>query len=206
MARIRYLIRRLSVQAMLSYAQPIGEDQYSFSLTPAQTKSIIMGDGETWQEDNAIFFQAMCILRGSEYEQPTEDALLSDLSDVLLYLDFKGIFDRDADNPKAALMQKKTEAMFSPEGITLNFGQGDARYLAFERSGSMSRSAVLSFVRADVYEELFRRMTVGMTLGVCQLSKLYAYNGLLFSSGTRIETYMLWEKDAIVVIDTPTAV
>ena len=65
MARIRYLIRRLSVQAMLSYAQPIGEDQYSFSLTPAQTKSIIMGDGETWQEDNAIFFQAMCILNGS---------------------------------------------------------------------------------------------------------------------------------------------
>ena len=206
MARIRYLIRRLSVQAMLSYAQPIGEDQYSFSLTPAQTKSIIMGDGETWQEDNAIFFQAMCILRGSEYEQPTEDALLSDLSDVLLYLDFKGIFDRDADNLKAALMQKKTEAMFSPEGITLNFGQGDARYLAFERSGSMSRSAVLSFVRADIYEELSRRMTVGMTLGVCQLSKLYAYNGLLFSSGTRIETDMLWDKDAIVVIDNPTAV
>lgn len=206
MAKLRYLIRRLSVQAMLSYAQPIGEDQYAFSLTPAQTKEVIMGDGETWQEDNAIFFQTMCILRGSEYEQPTEDALLSDLSDVLLYLDFKGIFDRDADNPKAALMQKKTEAMFSPEGITLNFGQGDARYLAFERSGSMSRNAVLSFVRVDIYEELSRRMTVGMTLGVCQLSKLYAYNGLLFSSGTRIETDMLWEKDAIVVIDNPTAV
>ena len=206
MARIRYLIRRLSVRAMLSYAQPIGEDQYTFSLTPAQTKEVIMGDGDTWQEDNAIFFQTMCVLHGSEYEQPTEDALLSDLSDVLLYLDFKGIFDRDADNPKAALMQKKTEAMFSPEGITLNFGQGDARYLAFERSGSMSRSAVLSFVRADIYEELSRRMTVGMTLGVCQLSKLYAYNGLLFSSGTRIETDMLWDKDAIVVIDNPTAV
>ena len=206
MAKLRYLIRRLSVQAMLSYAKPTDQGTYSFSLTPAQTKSIIMGDGETWQEDNAIFFQTMCVLHGSEYEPPTEDALLSDLSDVLLYLDFKGIFDRDADNPKAALMQKKTEAMFSPEGITLNFGQGDARCLAFERSGSMSRSAVLSFVRADIYEALSRRMTVGMTLGVCQLSKLYAYNGLLFSSGTRIETDMLWEKDAIVVIDNPTAV
>lgn len=206
MARIRYLIRRLSVRAMLSYAQPIGEDQYSFSLTPAQTKEVIMGDGETWQEDNAIFFQAMCILRGEKYKEPTSNTLISDLADVILYLDFKGIFDRDAENPKVALMQKKTEAMFSPDGITLNFGQGDARYLAFERSGSMSRSAVLSFVRADIYEELSRRMTVGMTLGVCQLSKLYAYNGLLFSSGTRIETDMLWEKDAIVVIDNPTAV
>lgn len=206
MARIRYLIRRLSVQAMLSYAKPIDKEHYSFALTPAQTKSVIMGDGDTWQEDNAIFFQAMCILRGEKYKEPTSDTLISDLAEAILYLDFKGIFDRDADNPKAAIMQKKTEAMFSRVGITLNFGQGDARYLAFERSGSMSRSAVLSFVRADVYEELFRRMTVGMTLGVCQLSKLYAYNGLLFSSGTRIETDMLWEKDAIVVIDNPTAV
>ncbi len=206
MAKLRYLIRRLSVQAMLSYAKPNDQGTYSFALTPAQTKSIIMGDGDTWQEDNAIFFQAMCILRGEKYKEPSSDTLISDLADVILYLDFKGIFDRDADNPKAALMQKKTEAMFSPEGITLNFGQGDARYLAFERSGSMSRSAVLSFVRADIYEELSRRMTVGMTLGVCQLSKLYAYNGLLFSSGTRIETDMLWDKDAIVVIDNPTAV
>lgn len=206
MAKLRYLIRRLSVSAMLSYAQPIGEDQYTFSLTPAQTKEVIMGDGETWQEDNAIFFQTMCVLRGEKYRQPTSDTLISDLADVILYLDFKGIFDRDAENPKAALIQKKTEAMFSPDGITLNFGQGDARYLAFERSGSMSRNAILSFVRADIYEELSRRMTVGMTLGVCQLSKLYAYNGLLFSSGTRIETDMLWEKDAIVVIDNPTAV
>ena len=40
MAKLRYFIRRLSVQA----------------------KSIIMGGG---QEDNAIFFQAMCILNGS---------------------------------------------------------------------------------------------------------------------------------------------
>lgn len=206
MAKLRYLIRRLSVQAMLSYAKPINQGTYSFALTPAQTKSIIMGDGETWQEDNAIFFQTMCVLRGEKYRQPTSDTLISDLADVILYLDFKGIFDRDADNPKAALMQKKTEAMFSPEGITLNFGQGDARYLAFERSGSMSRNAVLSFVRADIYEELSRRMTVGMTLGVCQLSKLYAYNGLLFSSGTRIETDLLWDKDAIVVVDNPTAV
>ena len=206
MAKLRYLIRRLSVQAMLSYAKPNDQGTYSFALTPAQTKSVIMGDGETWQEDNAIFFQAMCVLRGEKYRQPTSDTLISDLADVIFYLDFKGIFDRDADNPKVALMQKKTEAMFSPEGITLNFGQGDARYLAFERSGSMSRSAVLSFVRADIYEELSRRMTVGMTPGVCQLSKLYAYNGLLFSSGTRIETDMLWDKDAIVVIDNPTAV
>ena len=103
-------------------------------------------------------------------------------------------------------MQKKTESMFRPEGITLDFGHGSMRYLAFERSGSMSRNAKLSFVRADVYDALRRRMMVGMTVGDCQLSKLYAYNGLVFSGGTRIETDLLWEKDSIVVIDNPTAV
>ena len=80
------------------------------------------------------------------------------------------------------------------------------RYLAFERSGSMSRNAKLSFVSADVYDALRSRMMVDMTIGNCQLSKLYAYNGLLFSSGTRIEMDMLWDKDAIVVIDNPTVV
>ena len=82
MAKLRYLIRRLSVQAMLSYAKPTDQEHYSFALTPAQTKSIIMGDGDTWQEDNAIFFQAMCILRGEKYKEPTSDTLISDLADV----------------------------------------------------------------------------------------------------------------------------
>lgn len=127
MTRIRYLIRRLLVQAMLSYAQLIGEDQYAFSLTPAQTKEVVMGDGDTWQEDNAIFFQTMCVLHGNEYKQPTEDSLLSDLSDILLYLDFKGIFDRDSGNQKAALIQKKAEALFLPDGITLDFGHVEMR-------------------------------------------------------------------------------
>ena len=124
MAKLRYLIQRLSVQAMLSYAKPTDQGTYSFALTPAQTKSVIMGDGDTWQEDNAIFFQAMCILHGSKYEQPPEDALLSDLSDVLLYLDFKGIFDRDADNPKAALMQKKDRSHVFPGGDHIEFRSG----------------------------------------------------------------------------------
>lgn len=205
MAQIRYAIRRLSVSAMLSYAKPNG-DGYTFNLNIPQTKSVIMGTGNTWQEDNAIFFQTMCVLHGDGYSQPAEDTMIHDLADVILYLDFSGIFDRDDTNAIVSLMQIKTEAMFSPDGITLNFGHGEMKYLAFERSGSMSREGRLSFVRADVYDELKKRMTMDVELGVCQLSKLYAYNGLLFSSGTRIETDSLWSNDAIVVIDNPTAV
>lgn len=206
MAQIRYLIKRLSVPAMLPYAKLSGEDVYSFDLSAAQTKGVVMGNGETLQEENAVFFQAMCTLHGDNYVSPTEDTVIDDLSDVILYLDFVGIFDRDENDPKVALMQKKTEAMFRPDGITLDFGHGKNRYIAFERSANMSRKAKLSFVREDIYDRLKERITVGMKLGVCQLSKLYAYNGLMFSSGKRIETDMLWDKDAIVVIENPTAV
>ena len=206
MAQIRYVIRRLSVSAMLPYAKLIGEGKYSFSLTSAQTKSVIMGNGNTMQEDNAIFFQAMCVLHGNGYSQPTEDSVIADLADVILYLDFSGIFDSDENDTNVALMQKKTESLFGPDGITLDFGHGEAKYYAFERSASMSRESKLSFVRTDVYNELRKRMSVGMTFGVCQLSKLYAYNGLMFSGGTRIETDMLWERDSVIVINNPTDV
>lgn len=206
MAQIRYIIRRLSIQNMLSYAKRNENGRYCFELTPAQTKAVVSGKGETLQDDNAIFFQIMCLLHGDNYVQPDEDTIIHDLEDVILYFDFSGIFDRDENNPKVQLMQKKTEALFYPDGITLDFGHGKMKYIAFERSGSMSRECKLSFVRADIYEKLKERMTVGMKLGTCQLSKLHAYNGLLFSSGTRIETNMLWGKDAIVVIDNPTAV
>ena len=67
----------------------------------------------------------------------------------------------------------------------------------------MSRHARLSFVRADVYEPLRERMMLGMKIGICQLSKLYAYNGLMFSSGTRVECDGLFDPDSIVVIDDP---
>ncbi len=191
---------------MLFYAKPISDDIYSFDLTEAQTASVLMGNGVTMQEDIAIFVQDMCVLHGYKYEQPTENTVISDLCDIMLYLDFKGIFDHDASNPKVALMQKKTESMFRPEGITLDFGHSGMRYLAFENSGSMSRNAKLSFVRSDIYDALCRRMMVCMTIGNCHLSKPYAYNGLLFSNRTRIETNMLWEKHGIFVIDNSTAV
>ena len=41
----------------------------------------------------------------------------------------------------------------------------------------MSRQARLSFIREDFYDAVRRRIMMDMTIGDCQLSKLYAYNG-----------------------------
>ena len=127
-------------------------------------------------------FKLCYILHGNKYQSPMEDTLVSDLSDVICYVDFSNIFDRNAAQNRHAVRQKKAESMFRPEGISLDFGSGTHRYLAFERSNSMSHKEQLSFVREAIFEPLRRRIMLGMKIGPCQLSKLYAYNGLMLSS------------------------
>ncbi|MBD5153604.1 MAG: hypothetical protein HDT15_00625 [Oscillibacter sp.] len=93
--------------------------------------------------------------------------------------------------------------MFRPEGIGLDFGSGEHRYLAFERSNSMSRQARLSFIRADFYDAVRRRIMLDMEINQCQLSKLYAYNGLMLSSGTRVDGIGIDNPHRVIVIDNP---
>jgi hypothetical protein len=93
--------------------------------------------------------------------------------------------------------------MFRPEGIKINFGKEDHVYIAFERSASMSRENRLAFVRADVYESLRERMMLGMNIGDCQLSKFYAYNALLFTSGARYNNTSILSDKKIIVIKNP---
>ena len=87
--------------------------------------------------------------------------------------------------------------------MSLDFGSGPHRYLAFERSGSMSRQARLSFIREDFYDAVRRRIMMDMTIGDCQLSKLYAYNGLMLSSGIRIDGIDIDRPHRVVVVDNP---
>ena len=156
----------------------------------------------TQQDDCPMFHQAMRLLKGDEclgYDDREA------LSEVFLYVDFSGIFDRRPVG-KVAELQKKAEWMFRPEGIRLCLRVQTHRYIAFERSASMSRNSKLCFVREDVYEPLKERMMLGMTIGKCQLSKLYAYNGLLFTGGQRIDSGALLDPRRIIVIDNPKSI
>ena len=156
----------------------------------------------TQQDDCHMFHQAMRLLKGDErFGYADGDAL----SEVFVYIDFSGIFDRRPVG-KVAELQRKAEWMFRPEGIRLCLRVQTHRYIAFERSASMSRNSKLCFVREDLYEPLKERMMLGMTIGECQLSKLYAYNGLLFTGGRRIDSSGLLNDRQIIVIDNPKSV
>ena len=187
---MRYIIPEISAQTVLS-------SEHTIDLSEPTRKWLIT---ERQQEDCAMFYQAMKVLGKQPEGWPCRD-----LCDVLIYLDFSGIFDRKPVG-KVLELQKKAERLFRPEGFSLDFGNGSHRYIAFERSASKSRANHLSFVREDVYAPLRERMMLGMDIGVCQLSKLYAYNALMYTDGERVADEGLLYPEKIIVIDNPKSI
>lgn len=196
-----YIIAEISAITLAQNARMTAEGTYSFSLDLSEQANRV-SYRETTQADCPIFHQALCVLKdrlGSRFHSLPEERKLFP---YIVYVDFKGIYDRSR-RGKNAVMQRIADDMFRPEGITLEFGQGEHRFFAFERSASMSRDCRLSFVSEEIYTELRERMMLGMTIGTCQLSKLYAYNGLLFTGGTRIESDTLFDPRRIILVDNP---
>lgn len=203
MPLVKYRIYELSARAVISYGRQ-QDGAYTFHLSAAETEKCKSLSAPHEQDDNALFYQIMCVLHGDAFTGRPGGQLVTDLSDIIFYMDFSGIFDRSGARKKHRIRQEKAKALFRPEGVSLDFGSGPHRYLAFERSGSMSRQARLSFIREDFYDTVHRRIMMDMTISDCQLSKLYAYNGLMLSSGIRIDGIGIDRPHRVVVIDNPT--
>lgn len=200
MKLMRYLIPQISAKSIISFARKKG-DGYCFEFDPYEASQEHYVE-KTYQENCAMFEQAKNVLT----EQGVKECYGSEcLFDVFVYIDFSGIFDRKPVG-KTLEQQKIAEYMFGPEGISIYRQKGLFRYIAFERSASMSRSNVLAFVREDMYEPLRERMMLGMDIGQCQLSKLYAYNGLMFSSGFSWGGSENLTSTGIVVVDNPKSI
>ena len=203
MPLVKYRIYELSARTVISYGRQ-QDGAYTFHLSAAETEKCKSLSAPHEQDDNALFYQIMCVLHGDAFTGRPGGQLVTDLSDIIFYMDFSGIFDRSGARKKYRIRQEKAKALFRPEGVSLDFGSGPHRYLAFERSGSMSRQARLTFIREDFYDTVRRRIMMDMTIGDCQLSKLYAYNGLMLSSGIRIDGIGIDRPHRVVVIDNPT--
>ena len=203
MPLVKYRIYELSARTVISYGRQ-QDGAYTFHLSAAETEKCKSLSAPHEQDDNALFYQIMCVLHGDAFTRTPGGQLVTDLSDIIFYMDFSGIFDRSGARKNHLIRQEKAKALFRPEGVSLDFGSGPHRYLAFERSGSMSRQARLAFIREDFYDAVRRRIMMDMTIGDCQLSKLYAYNGLMLSSGIRIDGIGIDQPHRVVVIDNPT--
>jgi hypothetical protein len=171
---------------------------YTYYLNEEATKKCIIPSAPETQDDCALFHQIIKVV--DRDEKLAGDKIISD---ILVYIDFSRVFDRKPTQKKYIDWQKQAEDMFRPNGITLDLGYGEFDYVAFERSASMSRNARLSFIRSDFYEPVRKRIMLDMTIGKCQLSKLYAYNGLMLTDGARVGDMSIWNSKRIVVVDNP---
>lgn len=196
-----YQIYELSARAVMSYAAE-QDGVYTFALNRSATEHCRVPGAKHEQDSCAMFHQLMYQIHGEGWRERSDEKVTA-LSDVLFYMDFVGIFDRRGTGKTQQARREKARDMFRPEGITLDFGSGPHRYVAFERSASMSRQARLSFIRAELYEPMRQRIMLNMELSRCQLSKLYAYNGLMFSSGTRVDGIRIDKNHRVIVIDNP---
>lgn len=196
----RFKIFQIPARNIITAARKNGEG-YSFEFDPYDDSSEYLVE-KTHQEDCPLFWQAKAVLQELGIDMPFgEDCL----SETFIYIDFSGIFDR---KPVGRVKEQQEIAahMFREEGVEIYKRQGSCRYVAFERSASMSRNNVLAFVREEVYAPLRERMMLGMTIGKCQLSKLYAYNGLMFTNGFRCLDCSSLMDDSIIVIDNPKSI
>jgi len=93
--KLRYRIYQLSARTVMSYEKQNDDGEYIFELTPLATEKSKAPSALHEQEDNALFYQIMCELHGNNFEVPEGTNLITDLSDVICYIDFAGIFDRN---------------------------------------------------------------------------------------------------------------
>lgn len=114
----RYRIYLLSAQSILSYAKEEG-GTVSIALNRDATRRCQL-PGRQEQDENALFFQIQCALHGDGFAFPKEAGVIEDLSTVLCYVDFSGIFDRNGASPRVARLQSLAEELFRPEGIAID--------------------------------------------------------------------------------------
>ena len=68
----RYRIYSLSARAVLSYAQA-EDDRYIFRLSRKATEKCKVYGAAHEQDDNALFYQIMCVLRGDGFVIPRNE-------------------------------------------------------------------------------------------------------------------------------------
>ena len=89
----RYRIYLLSAKSILSCAKEEG-GAVTIALNRDATRRCVV-QGRQEQEENALFFQIQCVLQGDGFTPTEESGVIEDLSTVLCYVDFSGIFDRN---------------------------------------------------------------------------------------------------------------
>jgi hypothetical protein len=129
------------------------------------------------QQENPLFRQIRLIAKNDD-----------DYNPHVLFVDCKG---------------QKNKISELSEIVVNGFYFNGKRFVLSERSASMSRNSILSFVDHSISDKLNERITMGISFEKTVLSKYLAYRGLMFSSCFTLEN---WFPKVIVVEDYETVI
>ncbi len=219
---MRYNLITLSASEMLSsysvkqYKDNKWKISYRFDLGGFDHRVI---SGIDAFEDNAMFYQLMCILRkeGSVWNE-------NSLQHSVIFIDFADVFSRDTDlepdncniydmtgeQLKAGRVPAtvKLRWMLDPSGgVTIQFDKDtEVTFVPFDKSSSMARECRMSFIDSRLKAAMDRRLMLDMDFSSMSisLSKLYAYRGLYLTDAHRIDRtddFRLDEETVIVLDD-----
>ena len=90
MPLVKYRIYELSARTVISYGRQ-QDGAYTFHLSAAETEKCKSLSAPHEQDDNALFYQIMCVLHGDAFTGTPGGQLVTDLSDIIFYMDFSGI-------------------------------------------------------------------------------------------------------------------
>lgn len=124
------------------------------------------------QQDNMLFRQVRLITNTN-----------SKMNNYVIFVDAHGY--------------KSDEGMFEQLCVE-GFNIGERHFQLSERSPSMTRNSILSFVDSSIIEELEERISMGSKLEKTVLAKYVGYRGLMFSS---CHCFDNWYPKIIVVED-----
>lgn len=109
-----YQIYELSARAVMSYAAE-QDSIYTFTLNRSATEHCKVPGAKHEQDSCAMFLQLMYQLHGKGWRERGEEKVTA-LSDVLLYMDFAGIFDRRGAGRTQQTRRERPEICSAPRG------------------------------------------------------------------------------------------
>ena len=192
---LEYKIFSLNARELINLCE---DNNYNrcFDLNSGYLRSRLILSGKDKEKNYSASALLDQICKTLATEGVDKDSAKQQLTQNLVFLDFgrlgiKGI-------------EKETEKLID-EGFSLRFPDNDSfiHFTPFEKSASMSRNNVISFINEGIFKAVNARLGLDLDWTSIKLipSKYYAYRGLYLTDGKRVErrSLELNEKTVLVI-------
>lgn len=168
---VNYRVLKLVAEKILICNNKVkdeGENGYEIDLDQPEIYAFVVD--EELRMESCAFFDQFCF----ELDVNVVDG---EISDVLMHkfviVDFSSIYNQKS------IPNEEAVRYLIENGFTLYHNNDKIDFVAFDKSGNMSRKCRLSFICREYLEEMNQRLNLDMHLDKVKLNKYYAYRGVI---------------------------